>query len=346
MNSLERVRQTLNLGPADRPPVLPQIYGYTAGLAGVPLRDYVTDGATIARCQLQALAELDHDGVFAVSDNSIEAEALGCRVEFPAGAYPYIRERCLDGPSHLDRLRVPDPEKDGRMPEILKACRLLRDAVGRERVVIGNALGPVTVAGQAMGLEHLLYLIADDPDGLRAVLDLAAQVTVAYARAQLRAGAHVTVLYEPSASPAVIPRPVFERFARPVLHKTLAELRDSGTFCRWLHIAGPTQSILSMYPEMGVDLASFDYQVPVTAALALLPNTCLIGNLKPYLFVSGSAPEVERQARDLLGAAVDRGGLILSSGCEIPPEAGPENIRAMVRAARDFQAPEAGFSRS
>ena len=337
MNSLERVRQTLDLKPADRPPVLPQIYGWAAGLAGVRLRDYATDGLTIARCQLGALAEFDHDGVFAVSDNSIEAEALGCRVEIPPDAYPYVREPCLKNPLQLDRLSPLDPEKDGRMPEILKACRLLREAVGRETLVLGNVLGPVTVAGQTMGLERLLYLVADDPDGFRAVLDFAAAVTLSYARAQLKAGAHAAVVYEPSASPAVIPRSVFETFVRPVLQRVMAGLRAEGAFCRWLHIAGPTQSILPRYQEIGADLATFDYQVPVGAALDLLPETCLIGNLKPYLFINGSEEEVAGEAGDLLSATAGRGGLILSSGCEIPLQARPENIRALVRAVRDFR---------
>ena len=38
--------------------------------------------------------------------------------------------------------------------------------------------------------------------------------------------------------------------------------------------------------------------------------------------------------KKLLDLFATRGGYILSSGCEIPPESNPENIEAMVRATK------------
>ena len=45
--------------------------------------------------------------------------------------------------------------------------------------------------------------------------------------------------------------------------------------------------------------------------------------------------ENAEEALSLLGVFRDRGGFILSSGCEIPPESRPENVAAMVNAASD-----------
>jgi len=48
-----------------------------------------------------------------------------------------------------------------------------------------------------------------------------------------------------------------------------------------------------------------------------------------------ATPEViADESSRLLDLFADRGGFILSSGCEIPPESKPENVAAMVLAVR------------
>ena len=51
-----------------------------------------------------------------------------------------------------------------------------------------------------------------------------------------------------------------------------------------------------------------------------------------WLEVEIATAEVEAEAISLLRAFRDRRGFILSSGCEIPPEARPENVAAMAKA--------------
>jgi len=50
--------------------------------------------------------------------------------------------------------------------------------------------------------------------------------------------------------------------------------------------------------------------------------------------VDGSPADIEAEALDLLRFFRGRGGFILSPGCEIPPESMPENVAALVNAAR------------
>jgi len=52
------------------------------------------------------------------------------------------------------------------------------------------------------------------------------------------------------------------------------------------------------------------------------------------MFVEGSSADIEAEARNLLRLFQDRGGFILSSGCEIPPESPKENIAALINAVR------------
>jgi uroporphyrinogen decarboxylase len=50
--------------------------------------------------------------------------------------------------------------------------------------------------------------------------------------------------------------------------------------------------------------------------------------------VTGSPEAIVAEARGLCDLFADRGGFLLSSGCEIPPEAKEANIAALVSAVR------------
>jgi uroporphyrinogen decarboxylase len=103
----------------------------------------------------------------------------------------------------------------------------------------------------------------------------------------------------------------------------------------WLHIAGPTQTILPFYPQAGVDIANFDYSVTPEDARRCLPRMCLDGNIKSLSFVEGTPEEIRAQVLMLTTSHALAGGFILSSGCEIPPESKEENVAAMVEALRN-----------
>ena len=65
-----------------------------------------------------------------------------------------------------------------------------------------------------------------------------------------------------------------------------------------------------------------------------MPHTCLDGNLRPLAFVYDTPADIAAASARLLDLFAARGGFILSSGCEIPPEARPANVAAMVTAVR------------
>ena len=77
MNGIERIRAAVDFETPDRVPVVAQVFGHAATLAGVALRDYVQNGNLLARCQIKALERYDYDAVFALMDVGVETEAVG-----------------------------------------------------------------------------------------------------------------------------------------------------------------------------------------------------------------------------------------------------------------------------
>ena len=334
MNSLERITATINFQDTDRVPVIAQVFGHAATLAGVAVDDYVRDGETLARCQLNALKQYGYDAVFSVMDVSVETEAVGSVLQYRRNRYPVVEHYALCREDDWNALPIPDPQKAGRMPEMLKALGILRQALGNETPVVGCVVGPFTLTTQLLGLETSLYLAIDDPSRLERLMDFATEVIIRFGRDQLRAGAHLPIVFNPSASPAVIPPQFFREFELPRLQRVFHAFTEAGAAANWLHIAGPASPILRYYPKAGVHIANVDYSVSAAEAVKALPTTCIDGNIKSVMFVEGSPADIEAEARNLFRAFLGRGGFILSSGCEIPPESAPENVAALVNAVR------------
>ena len=132
----------------------------------------------------------------------------------------------------------------------------------------------------------------------------------------------------------IVPPQFFREFELPRLQKIFSAFKGAGAVANWLHIAGPATPILPFYAQAGVDIANFDYCVDPLQAQQMLPHACLNGNIKPLSFVDAAPELIAEESSLLLKQFEQRGRFILSSGCEIPPEAKPENVAAMVSAVR------------
>ena len=62
----------------------------------------------------------------------------------------------------------------------------------------------------------------------------------------------------------------------------------------------------------------------------------IMGDVPPHLLAFGSPTEVEEYCAKVIKAVGKEGRFILSSGCEVPPNAKPENVRAMIRSAKVY----------
>jgi uroporphyrinogen decarboxylase len=328
MTGLERVLAAVRFEPSDQVAVIPQIFGHAARIAGVSLDQYLTDAAVLARCQLAALGRYRGDAVFALLDVNVETEALGSRLRFPKDSYPSVEQYVLERPSAVAELAVPDPTKAGRMPVLLEAARLLRHELQDRVLVAGCVLGPMTLACQLLGAERALFAAVDEPEAFERLLDFAADVAMSFGQAQLESGAHICVVFDPSASPAVVPPALFRELLAPRLRRLCQALKRKGSPVSWLHIAGPVEPILPLYPDCGVDIGNIDYCVDPARARAAAPRLCLDGNIRPLAFVDSEPEEIAAACRRVLDDA--DAGFILSSGCEIPLEARPECVQALV----------------
>jgi uroporphyrinogen-III decarboxylase len=139
MNGRERILAMIEGKPVDRLPFMPITMMFASDVLGVPYRQYATDFHTLAEAQIQTARMFDFDYVSCISDPAREAADLGATVEFFENQPPAIVESqaLLAEKSRLSGLRLPDLSRPGRMKDRIEAARLLKDRIGREKLVEG-----------------------------------------------------------------------------------------------------------------------------------------------------------------------------------------------------------------
>jgi uroporphyrinogen-III decarboxylase len=130
---------------------------------------------------------------------------------------------------------------------------------------------------------------------------------------------------------------MFNRFARPYEERLVKDLATEGIFVV-IHICGDTSRILDMlaeYPPCGFEL---DYKSDaVKAKQTAGTRHVLFGNIDPSgVLAHGTVEQVREATRQLISIWKPGGQFILNAGCAIPPTTPPENVHALVAAAKEF----------
>jgi len=65
-------------------------------------------------------------------------------------------------------------------------------------------------------------------------------------------------------------------------------------------------------------------------------KVCLYGNVPSSLLVHGTVNDVKKYCKKLIEDCAEGGGFILSTECETPWDAKPENVKAIVDSAKKY----------
>jgi len=339
MNSLERVRAVLVGEIPDRVPVCLHNFMLAAREAGVRMEDYRVNPEAIARVHLQAVEKYGHDCILVDTDTTMLAEAMGARSECAYDEPGRIVEPAIKSLDEVDKLKVVNPETDGRIPAILEGVRLMSKQLGKEVAIRGNAdQGGFDLPCMVRGIENFLMDLLDCPDDprLAQLMEVCYQSHLAVHRALIKAGAHLTSMGDSLASPDVTSPRLFERFARPYEERLIKDLTADGIFVV-IHICGDTSRILDIMAEYEPCGFELDYKTDaVKAKRTAGKRHVLFGNIDPSgVLANGTVEEVRASTRHLISTWKPEGRFILNAGCAIPPTAPSENIRALVETARE-----------
>jgi len=333
MNSYERTMAAIHWEKVDRVPVIPLIIQHAMALCEVPHSVYSKDPACMAQTQINALKKYGYDGIHITTDNQVLLEAFGGKIRFPHDEPPQIIKRAL---FDKDLSKLPKVTKEsGRMPVICEATSIARRELGDSAFIKTNIdSGPFSAASALCGEEAFLMNLYDDERFSRDLLELCSDAIITYGRAVAAAGAHALTMGDSTAG--IIGAELYEKYALPFAKRVIDELKKTGLPI-FYHVCGNTSHISHLLVQTGADVLEIDSMVPMCDMKVHLVNkTAIEGNVSTIAALLNGTPEqVKREARECIGPFGLNGGLILSSGCEVPRDTKEENVFAMVEAARE-----------
>ena len=258
---------------------------------------------------------------------TLEGEALGGPLDKGSEmTQPQIMEHIESG---FDEFELPgDFLQRGRIPVVLEAISLLAKSQRDIQPVNMKVTGPFTIACAVFGAERILLATLEEPEAVKRVMELMAQVAIALSRAAIDAGADTITLSDPVASGDLLSGGQYAEFALPYEAKVFATVKDVPTA---LHICGYTKDLMPHIRKTGTMAFSFEEKVEVKDAKEILAGDVrAIGNVAPVrALLNGGPADVLREANKCFEDGVD----LLSSGCAVPPLTKLENLRAMAAAA-------------
>ena len=336
MNGRQRILAMLEGRPVDHLPLMPITMMFAADQAGVRYGKYAADYRLLVEAQIRTAEKFDFDHVSCISDPAREAADCGAAVKYFDDQPPAIDETraLLADKTALGRLAVPDPLGGGRMHDRVKAAELLKQRIGRDKLIEGWIEGPCAEAADLRGINTLMTDFFDDPAFVRDLFDFILEMELQFAKAQIDAGIDVMGIGDAAAS--LVGPQIYEEFVLPYEQKMVDGVHAMGAKVR-LHICGNIGRILSGIGRLGCELVDVDWLVPLSQARAEMgPEQILAGNLDPVAVLRAGTPQsITAALAECRGQAGPR--YIVAAGCEVTRDTPEENVLALRDYARSRQ---------
>jgi MtaA/CmuA family methyltransferase len=274
-------------------------------------------------------------------DMCVEAEALGSIIDFRQGesppAYPSVRQYAAGSPEALALPASPEEILErSRIPVVLEAIRLLVEDVGREIAIGAWVPGPMTLAMYLVEPDAIFASIVDSSNALKQRLEALTLILAEVAGAYRKAGADFITVHEMGGSPGYLGPATFKRLVLPQLRLLVASIPEPCV----LSICGRTARAIDVMGQAGAAALSVDELSDVSHTRSRLgPESLLFGNVNPVgILAEGREDDVAQAVREAAAAGIDA----IWPGCDLWPDTPLENLRAMVRAARQGGTHESG----
>ncbi|MFO7611221.1 MAG: uroporphyrinogen decarboxylase family protein [Clostridia bacterium] len=329
------------MGKGEKPPVIPfvpTIFEHSARVIGRRPSEIALDEDLLVESQLACYELYRHDLVaVGVDIYNIEFEALGAKVHFPDNEeLPSISETMVETAEDIRKLRVPDPEKDGRMPMFLQAVDRINKKIGHEVIVNGSVVGPFTLAAIMRGFENFVMDLVTDQDFAFELMEFANKVTLAFAKGFIERGAGISINESWIAPPLLSPA-FYSDYVVGYEKALIDGVKKAGQRNVALISGGNTTEILDDMVRTGTSLLLADsecdrkYYKKVCAENGIL----LRASISPGIVEKGDVGEMRTAASQVIGDCHDYEKFIFGCGI-VSYDTQPESVLELKKIVREY----------
>jgi uroporphyrinogen decarboxylase len=301
---------------------------HAAQLSNVSVSQVVQSAKMLIEVLGMAHERYRGDFLIVFSDVAIEAEAMGCRLEFPLNAPPHVI-KSVDPENLLSVI----PHLDGRMPMMIEASSGLVEKYGKQIPVFASLKDPFSAAALACGAEDFFTLLVLNPQKAKYAVDIALENQQRYLEALIETGAQI-VIGAPLATGSLLGSKHFREFAFEPICDLIEQAKDEGVIAG-VHSCGNANPIVEDLVAIPADFLSLEeFDVDRWKQLAVQQRLpALMGFFPTGLLLTGQPDEIEFEVQREIGVMHGHAH-IMATACDVPQTATPDQVQRFISAAR------------
>ncbi|TMN23043.1 uroporphyrinogen decarboxylase [Lentibacillus cibarius] len=289
-------------------------------------------------CAYVTRLPVEHYGVDAAilyKDIMSPLPSLGVDVEIKKGIGPVI-DNPIANFQDVERLGMINPERD--VPYVLDTIRLLT----KEQLnvpLIGFSGAPFTLAsymiegGPSKNYSKTKALMYSQPDVWFALMDKLAEMTIAYVKAQIDAGASAIQIFDSWVG--ALSAADYRYYIKPIMNRIFSALRAKQVPLIVFGVGA--RHLLLEWNDLPVDVIGLDWRTSITEARKMGVTKVLQGNLDPTVLLA-DWETIEAKTKTILDESMQDGNHVFNLGHGVTPDIKPETLQKLTKLIQAYSA--------
>lgn len=262
---------------------------------------------------------------------TVEAECMGADVYMGTKVTePRVVKYPIESVSNWRELKQIDVNT-ARAKTVIEAIKILKEK-NNDIPIVANLTGPVSLASSLM--EPMTYYkeLRKKKNEAHEFMDFVTDNLIEFGKAQLKAGADVLTISDPSGTGEILGAKTFNEFATPYLNKIIDNLKPYAQGGTIIHICGKLKSIYNELNDLHSDAISFDSITNAKQVVENVHGKIIMGNVSTFAIENGTEESLKNISNQCLNSGVD----ILSPACGIGVRSKLNNIKVLVECAKQY----------
>lgn len=292
-----------------------------------------TNPELAAEVTIQPVDLLGVDAAIIFSDILVIPEGMGLPYEMVEQVGP-IFPKTVHTMADLDQLHIADPEAD--LGYVLDAIKLTKQGLNNRVPLIGFAGAPFTIfCYMTEGKGSKTFSVAKkhlytDPLFSHTLLQKITDSTIAYLKAQIKAGANLVQVFDSWAG--ILSPTQYAEFSLPYIKQICDAIEEAPVtvFAKGAYFAREAIG------KMNCEVVGLDWNMDIAETRLLIPNKTLQGNLDPCVLYA-SFDEIKKEVRHML-SQFEGHSYIANLGHGVYPDTNPDKVRCFIDTVKEYSA--------
>ena len=290
--------------------------------------------ALAAEVTLQPVDILGVDAAIIFSDILVIPEAMGLPYEMVEKVGPRF-PKVVESADDLKKLKVADVESD--LGYVLEAIKITKKELNQRVPLIGFAGAPWTIfaymieGGGSKTFSKARRMLYNDPLMSDQLLQMITDSTIAYLKAQIKAGADIVQVFDSWAG--ILSPAHFKRYS----HKYITQICDAITEVPVTVFAKGAFFARAEMRHLNCETIGLDWNMNIEESRRLIgEQKTLQGNLDPCALYA-SDKEIEQTTKKMLDA-FGNSRHIANLGHGVYPDTDPDKVKVFIKTVKEYSA--------